>query len=158
MVHGILPYCNSAKVWLGGPAMEISITTTATIIQDLSFPTIKLLKNAKVLQKEQEINSSNSLKLRKKPAWQYQIFCSILSDTRSKTDPFAFTNTKQFAGMSTRKITFLSMIDSYIMVQYNLICRNLIHLWQWCNSPVTGEPYPWLSVTVAFLAPKSLIP
>lgn len=54
-----LPYFNSAKVCLGGLAMELITTTTTTIIniiiQDLSFPITKLLKNVKVLQKEQKI-------------------------------------------------------------------------------------------------------
>lgn len=52
-----LPYFNSAKV-LGGLAMELITTTTTIIIiiiQDLSFPITKLLKNVKVLQKEQKI-------------------------------------------------------------------------------------------------------
>lgn len=53
-----LPYFNSAKVRLGGLAMELITTTTTIIIiiiQDLSFPITKLLKNVKVLQKEQKI-------------------------------------------------------------------------------------------------------
>lgn len=55
-----LPYFNSPKVCLGGVAMELITTTTTTIIiiiiiQDLSFPITKLLKNVKVLQKEQKI-------------------------------------------------------------------------------------------------------
>lgn len=62
MVHGILPYFNSAG-WAGYGNLNNNNNSNNSRPEFFYHQTIK---NVKVLQKKQEINITNSLKIRKK--------------------------------------------------------------------------------------------